>query len=140
VYAGIDRLTIQSYSPTLAAMDGVPGNDVDRLAGAGVVSPRILLHRTATPERLAGLSRETGIAEDSLRSLRAAARLVDLKGLGATHYNELRRLGIARVQDLATQDPDVLVPRWRSVANSRPPSLAQVKVWIRAARREPDDT
>jgi hypothetical protein len=140
VYAGIDRLTIQSYIPTLAAMDGVRGNLVDRLAGAGIVSPRVLLQRTATPERLAGLSRQTGIAEDALRSLRAAARLVDLKGLGTAHYNELRRLGIARVQDLAKQDPDVLVARWQSVAGSRAPTLAQAKAWVRAARREPDDT
>jgi hypothetical protein len=140
VYTGIDHLTIQSYLPTLAAMDGVPKNLVDRLAGAGIVSPRILLERTATPGRLAWLSRVAGIAEDELRALRTAARLVDLKGLGTAHYNELRRLGIVRVQELAVQDPDILVTRWRGAASRKAPTLAQVKAWVRAARREPNDT
>jgi predicted RecB family nuclease len=60
--------------------------------------------------------------------------LVDLKGLGAAHYNELRRLGITRVEELAVQDPEALVTQWRSVAGEKPPTLAQVKAWVRAAR------
>jgi hypothetical protein len=136
VYVGIDRLTIQSYSPTLASMDGIPQNLVDRLSRVGIVSPHALLQRMATREQLAALARQTGIAEDELQALRAAARLVDLKGLGAAHYNELRRLGITRVEELAVQDPEVLTARWRSVADRKPPTLARVKVWVRAARRQ----
>ena len=139
VYAGIDRLTVQSYVPTLAEMDGVPGNVVDRLARAGIVSPHALLQRTATGDRRAALARQTGITEDELGAVRTAARLVDLKGLGAAHYNELRRLGIARVEALASQDPEALAARWQNVAGSKPPTPAQVKVWVRAARQHPND-
>ncbi len=134
VYVGIDRLTVQSYSPTLTEMDEVSGSLVDRLARARIVSPHSLLQRTATQDRLAALSRRTGVSEDELRGLRAAAQLVDLKGIGAAHYNELRRLGITRVEELARQEPEILTARWRNVAAEKPPTLAQVKAWVRAAR------
>jgi hypothetical protein len=137
VYVGIDRLTVQSYSPTLAEIEGAPGRVVEGLSRVGVDSPHALLQRTATPDGLTTLSRQAGIAEDELRALRETSQVVDLKGLGAAHYNELRRLGIARVEDLASQDPEVLVLRWRGVADRKPPSLSQVKVWVRAARHSP---
>jgi predicted RecB family nuclease len=86
-----------------------------------------------TPEGLALLSRQAGIREDELRALRAAALLVEVGGLGTAHYNELRRLGITRVEDLAAQDPEVLVVRWRDVSGHTH-SLGQVKAWVRAAR------
>ncbi|OGB94491.1 MAG: hypothetical protein A3H39_15760 [candidate division NC10 bacterium RIFCSPLOWO2_02_FULL_66_22] len=134
VYAGIDRLTVQSYIPTLADIEGVPGALVERLARLGIDSPPDLLRRTTTPGGLATLAQQAGIAEGELRAVRSAAELVDLKGLGAPHYDELRRLGIARVEDLALQEPEALVIRWRALGAPKPPTLSQVKVWVRAAR------
>ena len=135
VYAGIDRFTVQSYSPMLVEMEGLPGSLLGRLALVGVTSPHALLKQTATPARLEALSRLSGIAQGDLLMLRTAARLVELKGLGAAHYNALRRLGITRVEELASQEPEDLVLRWQAVAGRRPPTLAQVGVWIRAARQ-----
>ena len=135
VYYGIDRLTVQSYSPTLDEMDALSTDTLDRLAGAGIVSPYDLLRHTRTPERAAALSKQTGISEHELRSIREAAQLVDLQGLGAPHCNELVGLGIGRIRDLASQDPVTLTPRWQSIAAEKPPSLAQVKFWVRAARQ-----
>ncbi len=134
VYAGIDRFTVQSYIPTLAEMEGVSGDLVKSLSRLGIQSPRDLLTQTATAERLALLSSQAGVPEDELRVLRAASRLVDVGGLGTAHYNELRRLGITRVEDLASQDPEVLVVRWRAVSGHIH-TLGQVKAWVRAARR-----
>jgi hypothetical protein len=134
VYAGIDRFTVQSYIPTLAEMEGVSGDLVKSLSRLGIQSPRDLLTQTATAERLALLSGQAGVPEDELRALRSAARLVDVGGLGAAHYNELRRLGITQVEDLASQDPEVLVIRWRAVSGHIH-TLGQVKAWVRAARR-----
>ncbi len=134
VFLGIDRYTIQSYTPSLADMEGVPGELLDGLSRLGIDSPHALLRRTATPERLAALSREGGITETELKALRAAAQLVDLKALGADHYNDLKRLGITRVEELASQEPETLANRWRAVASRKPPTLAQVKIWVRAAR------
>ncbi len=134
-YAGIDRFTVQSYLPTLAEMDGVSPYVVESLSRLGIESPRALLTHTATPEGLALLSRQAGLTEDELRTLRAAAQLVDVGGLGAAHYNELRRLGITRVEDLASQEPEVLAVRWMAVSGHAH-TLGQVKAWVRAARRQ----
>ncbi len=136
VYAGIDRWTVQSYLPVLAEMTGVPTDLALRLQQAGVSYPETLLRRTRTAEALAELARQSGVPEATLEWLRRAARLVDLKGLGAAHFNELQRLGISRVSALAHQDPDELTRRWRQLAVSRPPTRSQVRVWIRAARQE----
>jgi hypothetical protein len=135
-YAGIDRLTVQSYQPFLGQLDGVPEDVLDRLSQAGMDSPPPLLRHTATREGLRELSRRVGVAESELRTLRSAVRLVDLKGLGTSHYNELRRLGITGVEELASQDPESLALRWREIAGRKPPSLSQVKVWVRAAREQ----
>jgi hypothetical protein len=136
VYVGIDRLTVQTYMPTLAEIEGVRADLAKKLSRGGVDRPPALLKRTATPGQLAALAQEVGVTEEELRAVRGAAELVDLEGLGATHYSELRRLGISRVQELASQNPEVLVTRWQAVAGVKRPTLPQVKAWVRAARRQ----
>jgi hypothetical protein len=133
-YAGIDRFTVQSYIPTLAEMEGVSEQVLTSLSRIGIDSPRALLKRTATPDEVVLLSRQTGIPEEELRELRAAAQFVEAGGLGAAHYNELRRLGITRVEELAAQDPEVLVFRWGEISEHAH-TLGQVTAWVRAARR-----
>jgi hypothetical protein len=88
-----------------------------------------------TPADVSALSRDTGISAAELYRLREAARLADLDGLGAANANALRRLGITRFELLAAQDPASVCSRWRAEAREKPPTLPQVKAWIRAARR-----
>ncbi|HSC70931.1 MAG TPA: DUF4332 domain-containing protein, partial [Candidatus Methylomirabilis sp.] len=133
-YVGIDHFTVQSYQPSLEQIDGVSRDLLERLARAGVDTPPALLRRVSAPEGLRQLARQTGVAEDELRALHAAARLVDLNGLGSSHYNALRQLGITRVEELASQDPDTLAPRWQAISGEKSPTMSQVKTWIRAAR------
>ena len=134
VYLAIDWFTVQSYSPRLADMEGLGDRAAGPLADAGIGRPHTLLRRTRTPGDLFRLSQETGIAAAELLELREAARLVDLAGLGTQHANALRPLGITRVEALAAQDPAGLWPRWRAEVKGKPPTLAQVKAWVRAAR------
>ena len=135
VFAGIQAMTVQSVAPTLADVEGISEGTLERLTRAGVTTPPVLLRHTATRERLTALARVAGLSLDELSQAREAARLVDLDGLGADHYNALRRLGIARIEDLARQDPSALFPRWQAASIRRPPTLAQVALWVRAARR-----
>ncbi len=135
VYAGIDRLTVRTYSPRIADLDGVETGTLSRLTEAGILRPAALLRRTGTSAEVSVLSRDTGIPPGELLRLREAARLADLHGLGAANVNALRALGIARVESLAAQDPAALYPRWRAEAREKPPTLSQVKAWIFAARR-----
>ena len=138
VFAGIQAVTVQSVVPTLADMAGIPEERLERLTRAGVTTPPVLLARTATADGLQTLAHETSLSPAALIALREAARLVDLEGLGADHYNALRSLGITGIEDLARQDPPVLLPRWQAMALRRPPNLAQVTLWVRAARRATD--
>jgi len=135
VFAGIQAVTVQSVAPVLAEMEGIPEETLERLTRSGLTTPPVLVRRTATAARLTTLAHDSGISLEDLMELREAARLVDLEGLGADHYNALRRLDITRIEDLARQDPPTLLPRWQAAVISKPPSLAQVKLWVRAARR-----
>lgn len=135
VFAGIQAMTVQSVAPTLADIEGIPEQTLERLTRAGVTTPPALLRRTATREGLMALARKSGLAPDELVQVRQAARLVDLDGLGADNYNALRRLGIVRIEDLAREDPSTLLARWQAESVYRPPTLAQVALWVRAARR-----
>ena len=135
VYAGIDAFTIKSVAPTLSDMEGIPVASLARLERVGVTTPPALLRRTETADRLTVLATESGIARAELEAIRDAAKLVDLNGLGAENYNALRQLGITRIEELAEQAPTLLFPRWRAAVTMRPPTLALVRIWVRAARR-----
>jgi len=106
---------------------------VERLERVGVTRSTEVLERTATPAALARMAAESGVPEATLREVRAASRLIDTRGLGAQHYNTLRRVGITTVEALAAQAPSALHRRWAAAAGPRAPTLAQVRVWIRAA-------
>ena len=135
VYAGIDAFTIKSVAPTLADMEGIPMDSLARLGRLGVTTPPAFLRRTGTADQLTVLAADSGIDRAELAAIRDAARLVDLKGLGAANYNALRQLGITRAEELAEQTPTLLFPRWREVVTMRPPTFALVRIWVRAARR-----
>jgi len=138
VYVGIDTLTVKSVAPRLADIESIPPAVAHALQGAGVTRPPELVRRTRTAEQLAALARSTGASREDLASAREAALLVDLKGLGAANYNALRGLGVETVGALAQQDPEALFARWREAVHRRPPTLSQVRLWVRAARREGD--
>jgi hypothetical protein len=135
IYVGIDHNTVKSEAPQISDLEGISTEVVERLARSGVTTPPTLLRRTETPGRLDTLSRESRIALGDLERVVDAARLADLKGLGAANHNALRRLGIRRVEDLARQDPIILLPFWQAAIQERPPTLPQASLWIRAARR-----
>jgi predicted flap endonuclease-1-like 5' DNA nuclease len=138
VYAGIETLTVKSVAPKLADIEGVSEAIASALGQSGVTTPPRLLRRTATPEDRATLARASGLGLETLTAVRQAALLVDLKGLGAANYNALRRLGIGTVEELARQDAGALFPRWHEAVPRMQPTLSQVRLWVRAARRAAD--
>ncbi len=134
-YAAISRWTVASYAPSLANIDGIPQPVLAALSRQGIHFPSGLLRRVATQEQLLDLARQTGLSQEEILTVREAARLADLKGLGAANYNALQRLGIVTVDQLAAQRAERLFPRWRAAAAERPPTAALVRIWIRAATR-----
>ena len=138
VFAGIQAHTVKSVAPTLADMDGVPAEVLERLVASGITTPPDLLRRTKTAEGLTALLRESGLAREQLSAVREASRLVDLKGLGAENYSALKQLGIRTVEELAEQEPRTLFPRWYAAVQRMHPTYAQVTLWVNAARRASD--
>ncbi len=136
VYAGIDRLTVESTAPTLARLEGISQPVADRLSALGIRTPPALLERMQTRAQVAALATKTGLDEAELMAAWQAARLADLKGMGTHNTNALRRLGIVTVEELARLDPEGLAARWEASGESRVPPVARIKVWVRAARAE----
>ena len=124
--AGIDRWTVSS---TLPYVDDLPG--ISAAARTGI-------ERAAFTNvfQLASLSPDTvatraGIPVAEARSVVEAARLVTLRGIGTRHAARLQAVGITSVAQLAASDPDRL---WRALPHGTHPTLAEVRVWVRAAR------
>lgn len=119
--AGLERWTISSVEP-----GPIPGHE------RRAVSVWELARND--PQRVA-TQLEVGL--DSARALIDWAGLVTLRGIGVEHTEELNRLGVNGVCDLAHQSPDALWPRLRQDAQLRRwrPTRPEVHVWVTAARR-----
>lgn len=103
-------------------------------------------HGLSTPERLAravardGLSTTasvTGVDAARLGPASTQAALALHKGMGTVMAGMLLALGYETAADLAVADPEQLhaaLTRRAHEQGHRPPTLAQVKVWLRAAR------
>ncbi len=133
VYAGISRYTVISTAPTMADLAGVQDDLATCLDWRGLSRP---------PSFLAALSR-TGfeavarlcrVNPSEIEQAAAAARIADLDGLGAANQRALWSLGVRSLADLARQDPTAFVEIWQAAAD-RPPTAAQIRLWIRAAQR-----
>jgi hypothetical protein len=139
IYAGIDRFTVESTVPRLAELEGLSLPAVQGLSRLGIETPPALLRRTMTGQHRSALARELGLSEAEVNAAREAARLADLKGLGARHANSLRRLGIRSVEELGRVDPVTLRARWDATVEAPAPPLPRIKVWVRAAREGSGD-
>jgi len=65
----------------------------------------------------------------------AGAEVARLRGMGVAHARALAALGVARVCDLPGRDPGALAAALRAVRPGPRPTEAEVRVWVRAARR-----
>jgi hypothetical protein len=130
ILLGMERWTISSVVPRLADLPGITEARAAALSQAGVPTPFVLAR--AAPETLA----VQGLSLEEARDLTATARLAVLGGIGATHLEQLREIGIADVCDLSSQEPTLL---WTAIHLNharRRPTPAEVKVWVGTARRE----
>jgi Domain of unknown function (DUF4332) len=127
VLAGIDRWTVSSTAPRFAALPGVTNAVVRRLVDAGW-SDVFQLARAPAAE----IAYRANLSPADARAAREAARLTVLRGIGTTHAAALIGGGIATVEQLAAAAPDSV---WRLVRHSTRPTLAEVRVWVRAAQR-----
>jgi Domain of unknown function (DUF4332) len=127
VLVGVDHWTVSSVSPGLADLPGISNAVRTRLHDAGWTDV-FRLARAPTAE----IAYRARITPDEALAARQAARLSTLRGIGTRHAAALIAAGIGTVEALAQADPDSL---GRAVHHSPRPTPAEVRVWIRAARR-----
>lgn len=128
VLAGMDHWTVSSTAPRLADLPGVPNAVLYRLRDAGWTD----LFRIARAP-VAELAYGANLSPEDAGAARAAARLATLRGIGTAHAATLIGAGIGSVEALAAADPD---SAWRLVHHSPRPTRGEVRVWVRAAKKE----
>ena len=135
IFAGTMRGSVQSHRPLLSELDGLDANAVQRLRDLGLPTPERLVgavHR----DGLSRLSQHSRIDRALLEQALTHAALAIHKGMGTQAAALLRLTGISRVADLTDADAATLFAQLQKLAaqnQSRPPRLAEIKVWIRAA-------
>ncbi|HEV2751310.1 MAG TPA: DUF4332 domain-containing protein [Gemmatimonadales bacterium] len=128
VLAGIDHWTLSSTEPRLADLPGVPNAVLYRVRDAGWSDVFRLAHAPA-----AEIAYRANLSPADARTVRESARLTILRGIGTAHAAVLVAGGVGTVAALAAADPDSI---WRLVRDGPRPTLAEVRVWVRAARKE----
>jgi len=127
---GMEHFTNSSTVPRLSDIPGLTPASVAGLERGGVQTPRQLAAATAT--RVAALTTTDSIqAEEVIRW----ARLVMLRGIGSVDATALDALGVNRACDLVGRDASLLSAEVRSLTRRVRPTAAEVRVWIRAARK-----
>ena len=124
----MERLTISSTIPRLADLPGITQSETSTLQRAGLRSPFSLV---ATD--IEAVTDRTGLTPERAAEILATVRLVLLRGIGTAHASSLQQAGIRSVCDLAAADPTWLFER--HTAGSGRPTAAEVRVWVRAAKR-----
>jgi len=125
---GIDHWTVSSTTPALHDLPGVTNAVISRLQAAGWNN----VFRVARSPA-AELAYRANLSPHDARAAHEAARLVTLRGIGTVHAARLIGGGVASVEALAGSDPDSV---WLMVRGGARPTLPEVRVWVRAARRQ----
>jgi hypothetical protein len=131
----VERITVRSTLPMVDEIAGVSPGFADACRRDGILTTRELVSARRDRE-LVRLSAEFG-AERMSRWIEAA-RLMEVRGLGARGARWLESAGIDTVAELARADPDGLSARFASASLGPPPTPtpAEVRTWVRGARTE----
>jgi hypothetical protein len=127
---GMERRTISSTVPQLSELAGLTAERVAALKVAGISTSYGLARTDPTT-----LSVDVGLVTESTTTLVQSAQLATLRGIGARHARRLVDLGIVSVCDLARRDPNSLFSQLEKTREGFRPNAAEVRVWVRAARR-----
>ncbi len=128
--------TVRSRRPLLGELAGLGAGSADALARAGIPSPE-RLERAVARRGLAAVAAEARVPPAKLAPAARHAALALHKGMGTRAAAQLIAIGVHDVATLGRQDAAALAARLRALGNrtsSDVPRLAEVKVWVEAAR------
>ncbi len=127
---------VMARRPLLRELDALDEPQVRALREAWVPSPEWLVRRVSR-QGVAEFSRQAGMSAEKVGAAHRQAVLALHKGMGVTMARGLGEIGVPDPAALAMEEPDALHRRlvaWAVASDVRPPTLAQVRVWVRAAR------
>jgi len=127
---GMEHQTISSTVPKLSELPGVTAEQVKTIQDAGISSAFDL-----AGAEVSYLGSDAGLAVDVANTLVQTSQLATLRGIGNRHAQKLIDLGIVSVCGLARRDPGQLFTQLEQMNTGTRPNAAEVRVWIRAARR-----
>jgi hypothetical protein len=136
IEAKLERQTVRSRRPLLTELPALEASAAKRLRDAGVQTPE-RLSRAARQQGIEALSIRTALPSPILARAAGDADLAIHKGMGAPRAVLLEATGVHSVADLAREEPGALSSRLAVLAIERgqdPPQMAEVRVWVRAAR------
>ena len=141
-FNAMDTKTVNSYWPSIAALEIVPPEITVRLEAFGIRTPRALLTRTGNTRERRELAVLLNVSDDALAQWIKTAALSQLKGMGTVNANLLNKAGIEDIASLARQDPARLHGKLVSLTPGQAPSApreAIIRVWVKEALEQGDN-
>jgi len=131
---------LPAQTGTLSDIEGIGPASAQKLADAGVHTPKELLKVGGTPKGRAELSQKTGISTDHLLKWVNRVDLSRVKGVGSQYADLLEASGVDTPKELASRNPDNLVASMTKTNAEKHlvrqvPSVSQVEGWIRSAKK-----
>jgi len=131
--------SLLAQTGTLSDIEGIGPASVEKLATAGVKTPKDLLKAGGTPDGRAQLSQKTGISTDHLLKWVNRADLSRVKGVGPQYADLLEASGVDTPKELASRNADNLVASMTKTNAAKHlvhqvPSASQVDGWIKNAK------
>ncbi|MEM2940012.1 MAG: DUF4332 domain-containing protein [Thermoproteota archaeon] len=128
--------------PKIEKIEGIGPAYAQKLVEAGIKTTDDLLKAGATVEGRKQLAEKTGVSETLILEWVNLADLFRIKGIGEEYSDLLEEAGVDTVVELATRDPVNLHAKIIEINKEkklvrRPPSLTQVKNWVKQAKKLP---
>ncbi|MBO3802965.1 MAG: DUF4332 domain-containing protein [Candidatus Brockarchaeota archaeon] len=128
--------------PKIEEIEGIGPEYAKKLGEAGVKTTEDLLKAGATKDGRKALADKTGISEKLILEWTNLADLFRIKGIGEEYSDLLEEAGVDTVVELSKRDPENLHAKILEVNKEkklvrRPPSLDQVKDWVKQAKKLP---
>ncbi|HPN35378.1 MAG TPA: DUF4332 domain-containing protein [bacterium] len=123
-------------------IEGIGPAYAEKLKPAGITTVSALLTKGAGPQDRRNLEAATGISHELLLRWINHADLMRVKGIGPEYAELLEAAGVDSLPELAQRNAENLHPAMMACNGEkklvrRPPSLKQVKSWIKQANHLP---
>jgi len=123
-------------------VEGIGPAYAEKLKIAGILTVSGLLQKGSTPAGRQEVEMATGIGHEVLLKWVNHADLMRIKGVGPEYSELLEAAGVDSLPELAQRNPENLHTTMLNCNQEkrlvrRPPSLSQVKKWIKQANKLP---